>query len=87
MTNETKTMENLIQILTDPENQPHQYVGCPADLRAALAAPRELPPSDGLELVPAVPTEAMYEAGMKYLNRRGTAWSINDLYRVMVAAS
>ena len=26
-------MENLIQLLTDPENQPHQYVGLPDELQ------------------------------------------------------
>lgn len=33
-----------------------------------------------------VPTEAMYEAGMKYLRGKGTAWSVNDLYKAMAAA-
>lgn len=77
---------NIIQILTDQENQPHQFVGDADGLRFALKSP-DLPPSDNLELVPSNPTPAMYEAGMRYLNRKGTAWSIEDLYRVMVAAS
>lgn len=36
---------------------------------------------------PLKPTQAMYDAGMKYLHGRGTAWCINDLYRAMVAAT
>jgi len=33
-------MDNFIQILTDPENQPHQYVGDARGLKAALTASR-----------------------------------------------
>jgi hypothetical protein len=38
----------LVQLLTDPENQPHQYVGDPVGLRALLVAAEPLaarPPS------------------------------------------
>jgi hypothetical protein len=31
-------------------------------------------------------TDAMYEAGMKYLNGRGTAWCVTDLYKAMKSA-
>lgn len=33
------------------------------------------------------PTEAMYNAGLKYLINRGTAWCVNDLFEVMWEAA
>jgi hypothetical protein len=48
MTDEKVETPSLIQLLTDPENQPHQFVGDPVGLRALLAAAEPLaarPPS------------------------------------------
>jgi len=43
VSNETRPVQidSIVQLLTDPENQPHQFVGCPSDLMAAIqsAAP------------------------------------------------
>jgi len=33
------------------------------------------------------PTEAMYNAGLKYLSNRGTAWCVNDLFEAMWEAA
>ncbi|CAB5212878.1 hypothetical protein UFOVP191_42 [uncultured Caudovirales phage] len=29
-------MKNILQLLTDPENQPHQFIGCPDELEALI---------------------------------------------------
>ena len=36
-------MENILQLLTDPENQPHQYVGDTEGLKALIEAAKEQP--------------------------------------------
>ena len=49
---------------------------CDLALRSLQAA-RELPEE---------PTNAMYHAGLDYLNGRGTAWCVIDLYKAMYRA-
>lgn len=36
MPTEDENLDIFIQLLTDPENQPHQYVGYPDELRESL---------------------------------------------------
>ena len=40
----------------------------------------------GFAVVPEEPTEEMYNAGLNYLSKRGTAWDVRDLYKAMLKA-
>ena len=46
-------MKHLIQLLCDPENQPHQFVGDPDELRKAMTPPT--PPSSMPAAAPTMP--------------------------------